>query len=75
MELAQSSNSKVVVVGGGKDQLPLILGSDIASARPERRRRRSDPPISPGSPTSVDYPPVSSFNQQREPDPSCDPDP
>lgn len=31
VQLAQSPNSKVVVVGGGRDQLPLILGSDIAT--------------------------------------------
>ncbi|MBC8636021.1 prohibitin family protein [Caballeronia sp. EK] len=30
VQLSNSSNSKIVVVGGGKDQLPLILGSDIA---------------------------------------------
>ena len=29
-ELAQSQNSKVVIVGSGKNQLPLILGSDIS---------------------------------------------
>ena len=29
IELAQSPNSKIVVIGNGKDQLPLILGSDI----------------------------------------------
>lgn len=31
VQLAQSNNSKVVIVGGGKDQLPLILGSDVAN--------------------------------------------
>ncbi|MEX0760426.1 MAG: hypothetical protein WD100_12675, partial [Tistlia sp.] len=31
VQLAQSPNSKVVVVGSGRDQLPLILGSDIAA--------------------------------------------
>lgn len=31
VQLSQSNNSKIVIVGGGKDQLPLILGSDIAS--------------------------------------------
>lgn len=31
VQLAQSPNSKVVIVGGGKDQLPLILGSDIGN--------------------------------------------
>ncbi len=30
VELAQSPNSKLVIVGGGKDQLPLILGGDLA---------------------------------------------
>ena len=34
VELAHSSNSKIVIVGGGKDQLPLILGSDIAAVPP-----------------------------------------
>ncbi|ASP34116.1 prohibitin family protein [Labrenzia sp. VG12] len=29
VELAQSNNSKIVIVGSGEDQLPLILGSDI----------------------------------------------
>lgn len=29
VELSKSPNSKVVVVGGGADQMPLILGSDI----------------------------------------------
>lgn len=29
VQLAHSPNSKVVIVGSGKDQLPLILGSDI----------------------------------------------
>ena len=31
VELSKSNNTKIVVVGGGKDQLPLILGSDIAN--------------------------------------------
>lgn len=30
VELAQSNNTKIVIVGSGEDQLPLILGSDIA---------------------------------------------
>ena len=29
VELAQSPNSKVVIVGGGQNQLPLILGGDL----------------------------------------------
>lgn len=31
VQLSQSNNSKIVIVGGGKDQLPLILGSDVAN--------------------------------------------
>jgi regulator of protease activity HflC (stomatin/prohibitin superfamily) len=31
VQLSRSPNTKIVIVGGGKDQLPLILGSDIAS--------------------------------------------
>jgi len=31
VQLAQSNNAKVVIVGGGKDQMPLILGSDVAN--------------------------------------------
>jgi len=30
VELAQSTNSKVIIVGSGKDQMPIILGSDIS---------------------------------------------
>jgi regulator of protease activity HflC (stomatin/prohibitin superfamily) len=31
VQIARSPNSKVVIVGGSKDQLPLILGSDIGN--------------------------------------------
>lgn len=33
VEVARSPNSKVVIVGGGQDQLPLILGSDIQNVQ------------------------------------------
>ena len=42
VELAQSSNTKIVIVGGGKDQLPLILGSDIGKL-PEAPAARPGP--------------------------------
>ncbi|XWN30170.1 MAG: prohibitin family protein [Devosia sp.] len=35
IQVARSNNSKVVIVGGGQDQMPLILGSDI-SKLPEK---------------------------------------
>jgi prohibitin 2 len=53
VELAQSNNTKVVIVGGGKDQLPLILGSDI-SKPPEPRPGRP----SGQAPASSTTPPV-----------------
>ena len=53
VELAQSNNTKVVIVGSGKDQLPLILGSDIYK-QPEPRPGRSSGQA-PANPTT---PPV-----------------
>jgi prohibitin 2 len=44
VELAQSPNSKVVIVGSGKDQLPIILGSDI-SKLPEAQVGRAGLPV------------------------------
>src|SRR5262249_1647160 len=44
VELAQSPNSKVVIVGSGKDQLPIILGSDI-SKLPEAQAGRAGSPV------------------------------
>src|SRR5208337_3859522 len=35
LQLAQSSNSKIVIVGGGKDGLPIILGNVDASPLPQ----------------------------------------
>jgi prohibitin 2 len=42
IELAQSPNSKIVVIGSGKDQLPIILGSDITKM-PEPSAARPAP--------------------------------
>jgi regulator of protease activity HflC (stomatin/prohibitin superfamily) len=35
LQLAQSSNSKIVIMGGGKDGLPIILGNVDASPSPQ----------------------------------------
>jgi len=43
IEVARSPNSKVVIIGGGKDQLPLILGSDIGNL-PTPPKAASGPP-------------------------------
>jgi regulator of protease activity HflC (stomatin/prohibitin superfamily) len=42
VELSKSPNTKVVIVGGNKDQLPLILGSDIT-----RSPADAGPPLPP----------------------------
>jgi hypothetical protein len=36
LQLAQSSNSKVVIIGGGKDGVPMILGNVDGSPAPEK---------------------------------------
>lgn len=45
VQIARSPNSKVVIVGGNKDQLPLILGSDIAN----QPNLPAPPPVNPNS--------------------------
>ncbi len=55
VQLSQSNNAKIVIVGGGKDQLPLILGSDVANLpnKPE--------PIAPVDHTRFQLPDLSSL--------------
>lgn len=38
VELSKSPNTKIVVVGGNRDQLPLILGSDITRTEPNQEQ-------------------------------------
>jgi prohibitin 2 len=49
VELAQSDNSKVIIVGGGKNQLPLILGSDLAPTQGETPPTAPKPSAPPGA--------------------------
>ena len=49
VELSQSPNSKIVIIGGGKDQLPIILGGEIGKL-PEPRPEASRPSPSPAPP-------------------------
>ena len=51
VQIARSNNTKIVIVGGGKDQLPLILGSDIA-------RQPALPPPAPVDPRTHQLPPL-----------------
>jgi regulator of protease activity HflC (stomatin/prohibitin superfamily) len=41
LQLAQSSNSKIVIVGSGKDGLPIILGNADAAASPQSGNEES----------------------------------
>jgi regulator of protease activity HflC (stomatin/prohibitin superfamily) len=43
LQLAQSSNSKIVIVGSGKDGLPIILGNADAAASPQSGNEESAP--------------------------------
>ena len=43
LQLAQSSNSKIVIVGSGKDGLPIILGNADAAASPQSANEESAP--------------------------------
>ena len=53
VQIAKSPNSKVVIVGGGRNQLPLILGSELTRADPDGTKDDKDKPEasspSPGS--------------------------
>ncbi len=68
VELAQSPSSKVVIVGSGKDQLPIILGSDIHTlpeprpGRPGAAERKAAEPLQPrlSGPGGETPPPITS---------------
>ncbi len=56
LELAQSPNAKIVIIGSGKDGLPIILGNVDTPAGPRQRRspagkRRAPPPAAPPGPS------------------------
>ena len=62
LALSQSTNSKVVVIGGGKDGLPIILGNVDGPAAPSPKGGES-PPVNdrvPGSHTTLHEPTSSS---------------
>jgi regulator of protease activity HflC (stomatin/prohibitin superfamily) len=49
VEQSQSPNSKIVIIGSGKDQLPIILGGEIGKL-PEPRSRAAAPAQPPAVP-------------------------
>jgi regulator of protease activity HflC (stomatin/prohibitin superfamily) len=48
VEIAQSDNTKIVIVGGGRDQMPLILGSELLRGPEPRPGAPSPAPAGPG---------------------------
>jgi regulator of protease activity HflC (stomatin/prohibitin superfamily) len=50
IEIAQSPNAKLVIVGGGRDQMPLILGSELLKPPAEPGAARPAPPAASPSP-------------------------
>ena len=66
VELSKSPNTKIVIVGGNKDQLPLILGSDITRSPTENA-----PPVPPIAGDAAPLPDLSKlppiFNQSTPP--------
>lgn len=68
VELAQSPNTKIVVVGGGANQMPLILGGDIAKTPDTTAAERYK--VSPGANASLDFsnPPALFPSSQLNPD-------
>ncbi|MEM6676717.1 MAG: prohibitin family protein [Pseudomonadota bacterium] len=57
VELSQSPNTKVVVVGGDRDQMPLILGSDVTRAPDVAQSVPAlDPSTAPSLPENLEQP-------------------
>ena len=79
LQLAQSSNSKVVIVGGGKDGLPIILGNvDSPPLHHERPPTEGDPSkerptaARPGTPT--ERVPAAGLSTPAEKTPAAEPE-
>ena len=49
LQLAQSPNTKIVIIGSGKDGLPVILGNVDTPMQPNPARRRRSPAAAPRS--------------------------
>ncbi len=71
LALAQSSNTKIVIIGSGKDGLPIILGNVDNPASPGPGLKPADvnsPPKTPATPpASVDIPPGGSATPSEKP--------
>jgi regulator of protease activity HflC (stomatin/prohibitin superfamily) len=68
LALAQSQNAKIVIVGGGRDSLPLILGNVDSSPGPGPRPADASPPLKNDLAPTASTPPEAktSSNQSNE---------
>ena len=79
LELAQSKNSKIVIVGSGKDGLPIILGNTDRSPSPLSTSPAENREIAPErknaatSTTSLEQTPANSLSKLPENTPSTQP--
>src|SRR5580698_9151295 len=69
LQLALSQNSKIVVIGAGKDGLPIILGTDTpaAPAAAPQPAAPGQPPPSGATPPSGAMPPASTTTTPAAP--------
>ena len=68
VEVSKSPNTKIVIVGGNKDQMPLILGSDITRSSPDAEA--PVPPVSGNAsplPNWAELPPIFEPPQPAKP--------
>jgi hypothetical protein len=77
LQLAQSTNTKVVIVGGGKDGLPIILGNVDSSpaappaTSPERETPPKEKPTAAGPAKPVEKTPASGLTAPSEKTPTA----
>ncbi len=69
LQLAQSPNTKIVIIGSGKDGLPIILGNDVPAApgaTPQTGVSGASPAV-PGTPSPGTAPPVGGSSGTKPP--------
>jgi hypothetical protein len=74
LQLAQSANSKIVIVGSGKDGLPIILGNVDAPAPPPAETAPKERPTAAAPATSLEKVPADTLSKPSEKAPTQPPE-